>query len=254
MKVKTSYDNVGDVPELFKSAYTEQDGKYVLTGEIEVKTQEDIDAMKQAKDNANAELSQLKTEFATEKLSKTELQSKYDAVELQLKEGADPEKIQAHISEKIGLATKELTEQLEQAKAENGELTGKVFATEKSNLVKSNLDKFGEQSRGDAEFFFDSILERSDVDGSWITNGRGGIDKGLTVDKALEKVTEMKPHWLPQNTAGSATSSMGTGGQNNLSKYNELKTKVESGKATRQETNEYIQVAETVANEAKQGE
>ncbi len=247
MKLKTSYDNASDVPELFKSAYTEQDGKYVLTGEIEVKTQEDIDAMKQAKDNANAELSQMKTELATEKQSKVEMQSKLNAVELQLKDGDNTEKVQAHIKEQIGLATKELTEQLEQAKAENGELTGKVFATDKANLIKSKLETFDEKHRGDADFYFDSIMERDEVSNEFVTNGRGGIDKGLTYDKALEKVTEMKSHWLPQNVAGGAQSSNGGAVATKQTQLKDLLSKISEGSATKQEQ---VQ-ASTLANEIK---
>ena len=45
MKLKLSYESMSDVPDSFKEAFTEQDGKAVLTNAIEVKTEADVTAV-----------------------------------------------------------------------------------------------------------------------------------------------------------------------------------------------------------------
>ena len=208
--VKNSYENESDVPTIFKNSYSEQDGKFVLTGNLEVYTEENAQKILDSKKHVDTELSVVKQELQAEKQAKTEVQNKLEVVELQLKDGADPAKLQELVETKVKVATEELTKQLADSNATIGDLNGKVHATDKDNQIKANLDVFGDASKGDAEFYFGQIMERQE-DGSYMTNGLGGLDKGLSFEQAKLKITEIKTHWLPQNSAGNATGA--TGGQ-----------------------------------------
>ena len=233
MKLQPSYDAVSDVPTGFESAYTEKDGKAVLTGgDFEFKTEADVSAMKKAKDQTNTELSETKSKLKafdgidvnTHKGMLDEL----DVLRAKAKEGgSDEETIKAIVDARVLRKTEELTKANTDLNTENDVLKGFKLKTEKGSTLDKVLNKnVSKDALVDARFIIGSAVERQ-ADGSYMSNGKAGFEKGLSIDQVVAKALESRPHWKKQNTPGHLPKG---GGGGNLDKRTQLNALIEKRK------------------------
>ena len=249
MKISKSYDSQSDVPAMFKEAYTEQDGKFVLTGDIEVKTQEDVDKVLGAKKHIDAELTTVKEQLKAESQKALEAVSRNEVLELQIKDGADPAKLQELVDTKIKVATEELTKQLTEANEKNTSFQNTIYGAEKEKIVNGIVGSFSENVKDEASYILKDIFERAE-DGSYVTKSAFGLDAGLSAEQATAKLTELRPAWMKQNTGGQGTGAQGAGATDDRAKFNELLKKRQSGETlNRQEAVELSTIANQLKNE-----
>lgn len=199
MKIKYSYDSVADVPQMFKDSYTEQDGKFVLTGEIDVKTQEDIDKVLGAKQHIDKELGEVKEQLKLSQKEALESKSKVEVLELQIKDGADPAKLQELVETKVKVATEELTKQLAERDERIGDFQNKIYGAEKEKMINGIVGNFSDSVKDEANFILNNIFERQE-DGTFLTKNAFGLDAGLNSEQVVSKLTQIRPHWGKQNT------------------------------------------------------
>ncbi len=249
MIVKSSYDSVGDVPQEFKDSFKEVDGKFVFDGSIEVKTQEDVDKVLGAKKHIDTELSEVKEQLKAEKQGKLEVQSKLEVVELQLKDGADPAKLQELVDTKVKVATEELTKQLAEANEKNSEFQNKIFSGEKSDFVNGIVGSFSDTVKDDASFILNQIFERQ-ADNTYLTKEGLGLEAGLNAEQATAKLLETRKHWQKGNTADNASGGGDGTPQDKRAKFNDLLKKQQGGETlNRQESIELSTLANNLKNE-----
>ncbi len=249
MIVKSSYDSAGDVPQEFKDSFKEVDGKFVFNGQIDVKTQEDVDKVLGAKKHIDTELSEVKELLKAEKQGKVELQNKLEVVELKLESGAETEGIQELVAKKVKAETAELTQQLAEANEKNSEFQNKIFSGEKSEFVNGIVGSFSDTVKDDAKFILNQMFERQ-ADNTYLTKEGLGLEAGLNAEQATAKLLETRSHWNKQNTADNASGGGNGTPQDNRAKFNDLLKKQQSGEAlNRQETIELSALANNLKNE-----
>jgi hypothetical protein len=203
MKLKAMYESLADVPAEFKDAFTEEDGKAVLSGEIEVKTEADVKAVLEAKDHVKAELAEAKEKLKSfDGLDKTkfeEMQNELDLLRAKSKEGgSDEETINAIVKAKLERATEQMT-------AENKELREKLEKEQGfrfNNELEAGLRKALE-GKVDALFIDDAMalnkgFFKREANGEYLTKD------GLSISDAVSKFVESKPHFAPRNSGGGA--------------------------------------------------
>lgn len=249
MIVKSSYDSVEDVPQEFKDSFSEVDGKYVFNGQIDVKTQADVDKVLGAKQHIDKELSEVKEKLKAESQKALEATSKIEVLELQIKDGADPAKLQELVDTKVKVATEELTKQLAEANEKNSEFQNKIFSGEKAEFVNGIIGNFSDTVKDDAKFILNQIFERQ-ADNTYLTKEGLGLEAGLNAEQATAKLLETRTHWQKQNTGGQGTGAQGTSATDDRAKFNELLKKQQSGETlNRQEAVELSTIANQLKNE-----
>jgi hypothetical protein len=204
MKIQGSYDSVGDVPQEFKDSFTEVDGKFVLTGSIETKDTADYKEVLKLKQSSFDDMHKLKEQLKAETQAKTEIQSKLEVVELQIKDGADPAKLQELVETKVKVQTEELTKQLAEANEKNGEFQNKIYGNEKADFVNGIVGSFSDTVKDDAKFMLNQIFERQ-ADNTYLTKEGLGLEAGLNAEQATAKLLETRTHWQKQNTSDGAS-------------------------------------------------
>lgn len=249
MIVKSSYDSAGDVPQEFKDSFKEVDGKFVFSGSINVKTQEDVDKVLGAKKHIDTELSEVKEQLKAEKQGKLEIQSKLEVVELQIKDGADPAKLQELVETKVKVATEELNKQLAEANDKNSEFQDKIFGSEKSEFVNGIVGSFSDTVKDDAKFMLNQIFERQ-ADNTYLTKAGLGLEAGLNAEQATAKLLETRTHWQKQNQGDGASGGGNGAPQDKRTKFNDLLKKQQGGESlNRQEAVELSALANEIKNE-----
>jgi len=249
MKISNSYDKAGDVPQEFKESFTEIEGKYVLTSPIEVKTSAEFEELKKTKQHAFDEMHQVKEQLKAESQKALEAVSRNEVLELQIKDGADPAKLQELVDTKIKVATEELTKQLTEANEKNTSFQNTIYGAEKEKIVNGIVGSFSENVKDEASYILKDIFERAE-DGSYVTKSAFGLDAGLSAEQATAKLTELRPAWMKQNTGGQATGAQGTGAMDDRARFNELLKKQQSGETlNRQEAVELSTIANQLKNE-----
>lgn len=210
MKLKVSYDSMSDVPSEFKGSFSEVDGKAVLSKEIEVKTEADVQAVLDAKGHIKTELTEAKEKLKSldgitaEEFKKQ--QDELDVLRAKSKEGGqDEEVIKSIVDARVARATEELTKQNTELSTKLNEADGFRFKTEKDSQLNSALKgKVSESVMLDAQQIIGGAMERQ-ADGTFLSNGSMGFEKGLNFEQIVIKATEARKHWMPTNTAGGAT-------------------------------------------------
>ena len=249
-KLKASYESKADVPQDFESAYTEQDGKFVLTGEVEFKTQEDIDKILQSKRHIDSELSQVKDSLKAEQQKNTEISNELEIVRTQQKEGFDESKISELVEKRVRAGLEAITAENETLKTQNNELTGQIQAGTKGKFVDEFVGNFSESISKEARAISDMLFERQE-DNSYLTKEYFGIPAGLTAEQAQCKITEIYPHWAKQNIAGhgkGATQAPAVSDKNK--RFKELIEKQTTGSISRNEKKELRGITEELRTES----
>ena len=209
MKLELSYESMSAVPDEFKEAFTEQDGKAVLSKSIEVETETAFNEMKQAKKHAFDEMHVLKEDLKSfngiDKAKFSEMENELDILRAKVKDGGtDEETIDAIVKAKVERETEKFTNENSELKAQLEKEQGFRFNTERKDLLSNALkDKVDPAFVGDVLDLLSGKIERG-ANGEWMTTESSGYDKGLGVDDLVTKFVESKTHFAPRNDGGNA--------------------------------------------------
>jgi len=249
MKLALSYESMSAVPDEFKEAFTEKDGKFVISKSIEVKTEADVTAVQTAKDHVKAELSEAKEKLKAfdgiDPSKNAEMVNELDILRAKVKEGgSDEETINAIVKAKVDRATEQLTAENTELKANFDKEQGIRFNTElETSLMKELTDKVDSSFTGDSLALLKSNFKR-EATGEWMTKD------GLGVGDAVSKFVEERPNFAPRNTGGGATGSTSATELSGRAKFNDLLKKQQGGEAlNHQETVELSTLANQLKNE-----
>lgn len=222
--LELQYDSLNVVPEAFRGLYTERDGKAVLTGINGMKTQGDVDTVKEAlrKERENHATTQnllkpwngLKADEVLPKLSRIA------ELEEAAKGKIDDTKIEEIVGNRLKLKTGPLETQLneltntvktkdEQIASLQGQLTSRML---KDIVVDAaTKSKVHATAIPDVEFAAQAMMA-FDETGKLVTkDGLAGIPAGLSMDEFLKVMFKQRPHWWPDSEGGGSKGGQGGG-------------------------------------------
>lgn len=218
MEIQASYAAMSDVPTGYESAYTETDGNAVFTGG-DFRTEAEYNTVHAAKKTAFDDYHKANNELkAFEGLDVAKYKSNQEELDVfraRAKEGGtDEEVIGKIVQDRLARLTEELTNENGDLKTQLGELTGFKLKTEKTGILNEVLGKHvSSEARADAKIIIGLAIEKQ-ADGTWMSNGTQGFEKGLSVEKLVEKALESRSLWKKKNTPGHGAG--GSGGAGNL--------------------------------------
>jgi len=249
MKISNSYDKAEDVPQEFKDSFTEVEGKFVMTSPIDIKTDAEFEEVKKAKQHAFDEMHQVKEQLKVESQKALEATSKNEVLELQIKDGADPAKLQELVDTKIKVATEELTKQLGEANEKNASFQNTIYGSELNDVVGGMAKNFSDSVQDEANFILKSIMVRGE-DGRHLSKEAFNLPAGLEPEQVVSKLTELRPNWQKGNTADNASGGGNGTPQDKRAKFNDLLKKRQGGETlNRQESIELSTLANNLKNE-----
>ena len=256
MKLQGEYEKLTDVPADFQSAFAEKDGKVVFVGgDFEFKTEADVEKVLGAKRHIDTELSETKAKLKVfdgidiEKYNSS--LDELDVLRAKVKEGSNEEEIADIVNARVARKTEELTNQAATLQEQIDLLEGFKTKAEKEAVLNDALKNVSKEVHDDARFIIGSVLERQ-ADGSFMTNGTGGFDKGLSAEEAVAKAIESRPHWKKTNTPGHGGSGARGGGvQSKMAKLKELTAKRAKGKLDKASQKEMNTLAAEIKAEQK---
>lgn len=224
MALNVVHEKLEDIPEEYQSLYSEQGGKFVLTGIAGVKTQDDIGRLQTA---LNKEREDHKTTKAAlgvwGDLNHEEVQGKLDRfaeLETAAADKIDESKLEemAEARAKTRLApvereNKKLAEENIALKGQVTDFQGRELRRNIHDTVRKALvaSKVLQTAQEDALFLAERVFERTE-DGQILTKEGVGVTPGIAPDVWLTEIQEKRPHWWPASQGGGATG--GSGGTN----------------------------------------
>jgi len=216
MALKATYDDKSSIPEKYQELYSEQDGKYVLTGVEGVKTQADIDNVQAA----------LTKERGLHRDAENQLKA-YDGIEadglsakleelakLQITGGKlDDSKLEEIVAQRLELDRNsfknkqdKLTNDLQAANSRIENLVN-----EKNNgLIESQLRDAAIGQVNDTamhDVLFRSSLFEVSEDGKVLTKSDCGVTPGLEPKQWLDETLKQNTHWQKTSKGAGATGS-----------------------------------------------
>lgn len=226
MGLKINEETLDAVDEIYHSLYTEQEGKFVLTGIDGMKTDADISRMNVALTKERAATNELKQKFSIlagkdpiEILASLDRIPELEALAAGNK--VDDEKIETIVETRLRAKLNPLERQLEAEKAKIVSLEGinKMFIEkEKTVSIHSAVRKAATAANVRPEAIDDAItlaerfFELSD-DGSVIAKDIVGVTQGIDPAMWLSDLQAKKPHWWGESVGG------GAGGTNSNSGF-----------------------------------
>jgi len=254
MKLKSVYESMSQVPSGYEGAFEEKDGKAVFVGgDFEFKTESEFNELHKAKKAGYDQLHELKNKFKglddVDSKKYKELVEELDVLRARLKDsGTDEDTIKSIVDARVARATEELNSVAESLRTENAELKSFKLNTEKKSILSKLLgEHVSSEAMVDAEYIIGSAIERQ-ADGTYMSNGSAGFEKGLPVEKLISKAIESRPYWKKQSIAGHGNNgSIGNGGVSKRDQFKSLLEKQKTGKLSIGETKQLS----TLANELK---
>jgi hypothetical protein len=226
--LNVTHDKIDDIPEQYRDLYTEQDGKFVLTGVGGVKTQADVDRVMTGltKEREDHKATKEKLHAWDGFDNPDELRQKLDKIpELEVMAKGNKEEFESKLEElteaRIGSRLAPVERDNKNLKAKVEELTTLVGTLQAEKTQRQIGDKVGEacasakvlqEAMPDVKLLANAVFEVTE-DGSVLTKENPfGITPGLASDVWLSEMQEKRPHWWPRSTGGGAAGSGGPGG------------------------------------------
>lgn len=233
--LQVRHKSLDEIPEPHRELYTEQDGEFVLTGIVGVKSQADIDRM-----NAGLQKERDEHKATKDKLhawdgfgTPDELQQKLDKMaelEVAAKQSGTKEEIEARLEE---LAEARVRSRVAPFERENVSLKTKLETAEKAlnescqelqrrdindAVTKAALDaKILPEAMQDVIMLANAVMQVTDDGQVLVAENQFGSTPGLAPDIWIKELQDKRPHWWPRSVGGDAKGSGGKGGagQNN---------------------------------------
>lgn len=226
MAIEAVVDNLDAVPAQFHELYSEQGGKFVLTGVNGVKPLDEFTRVhggltKERNDHKDTKAKLVAwANFGTPE----EVQVKLDRIaELEAAAGGklDDAAINKLVETRMGSKTAPLQRQIDQLQKDLGErdtLLGQFQAERTQRSIHDNLREALKKHEGfQASAFEDAAMlaERVfmvDEDGRVVTKDGVGVTPGVDAGVWLTEMQAKRPHWWGPSAGGGAGGSKGTGG------------------------------------------
>lgn len=233
MQLTTSHEKIDDIPEQYRELYTEQDGKFVLTGVAGVKTQEDIERIKggltKERDDHKATKASL---HVWDGMDHKDVTAKLDRfAELEVAAKGNKDEMDAKLEE---LTEARVLTRLAPVERENKTLKARCDELEKvagtlqvertQRVISDNVREACVKSKVETTALADVIMLANQVfevgeDGKAVLTKENpyGVTPGLAPDVFLTEMQEKRPHWWPKSVGGGAGGSQntfGAGGKN----------------------------------------
>jgi hypothetical protein len=231
--LKDTHEKIDEVPEEFRSLYTEKDGKWEFTGVQGIRTSRDVERVQEAlrkEKNDNKELKQqlsvwgdLKHDEVLAKLDKLpELEA---ASKGKLDENAIEEIVQRRVEGTLKSKLAPVERQNKQLQQQLAEVTEKATTLEGEKKKRTLHDAVRKAARDakvlpeaedDVLLWAERVMEISE-DGKVVTKDGVGVTPGLEAQAWLSEIQDKKTHWWPGTQGGGAPGSgprMGAGGPN----------------------------------------
>jgi hypothetical protein len=235
--LKIVYDSGDDVPEAFKSLYTEKDGKFTLTGVEGMKTDTDVAKLNGALTKERNDHKKLRDSIRntfgiapTDALPNfDEIKTKLDSVEelqAQVDAAADPKnqkKIDDLVAAKVAAKLAPVERELADTKAKLGEkdkVIGDFETKERTRKIEDGVRseaiklKMLDTAMVDANLRAVNLFEE-DESGNLVMKEGKGFTQGITVADWLAEQQTKSPHWWPVSQGGGAGGNTGGGKQVN---------------------------------------
>lgn len=223
--IELEYEDAAQIPDGFATLYTEANGKFVLTGVNGMKTQKDVDTVREALRKEREDHARAREALKPwGDLKPDEVQAQLDRIrELEaaaggkLDEAKLNELVDGRLSQKTGpleRQIKELSEGKSLAEQERDALRQHIETRDRNDIVRAVATEVKAHSTAipDIEMAASMMLEKSE-DGSLITkSGIQGLTPGLDVKGWLKEMMRLRPHWWPESEGGGARGGLGGGG------------------------------------------
>lgn len=258
MKLQAHYETIADVPDGLQTAFEERDGKAVFVGgELDLRTGAEYKEIQRKKqegfDKFHEANNRLKEFEGIDPSKHREILNELDVLRAKSKDGVTgEEEIADIVKARVERLTEDQNKKIIDLSSELDDLRGFKLNTQKSKTLSESLaDHVSKDALEDAKFIVGSAIDRQ-ADGTYMSNGKLGFETGLSVEQLVLKAIETRPHWKKQNTPGhGATGSNGVGKSTQNQRFEELRKKVASGKADKQEIREMNSLAANIHAEQK---
>lgn len=232
MPIEMNYENIDQLPEPFRNEAVLKelftvgaDGKVSLTGVSGMKTQADVDYVKEAlrkerEETAKAQAKlkpwgQLDPEATLAQLDRIkELEAvaggKLDETKLN-------ELVEGRLSQKIGPVQRQLdtvTEERDAARNETAQYKAELENRDRREIIRSAAAEAAvvPTAIADMEMAAASMLEK-DASGELVSKaGIYGLTPGLPVKEWIKEMQKLRPHWWPPSEGGNAPGGAGLAG------------------------------------------
>lgn len=226
--IQYSYATQDEIPSAYVDLYSEQAGKWVLTGVTGIKTQADVDRVQEALRKEREDHKKVKELLSTfSGLDPEEVRTKLDRLEeLELANGGklDEQKIneiaEARVRAKVAPLERQVS-QLSNQLTEKEKLIGDYTQREKLRTIHDQVRKAATNAKlrdtaiEDVLIIAERVLEVDEA-GNVVARDGVGVTPGITPDVWLTEQQEKRPHWWPESTgAGAKGGSGGSGGSLN---------------------------------------
>lgn len=230
MGIKAVEENLDNVPAHFHELYTEQGGKFVLTGVEGVKPLDEFNRVHGGLTNERNDHKKTKASLAAWAALGTpeEVQTKLDRIaELELAAGGklDEAAINRLVETRLTSTKAPLERQISLLTQQIGErdtMLGQFQAERTTRTIHDNLREALKKHEGfqasafdDAAMLAERVFEVTE-DGRVVTKDNSGVTPGIDPAVWLTEMQQKRPHWWgPTQGGGARGSSSGGSGSNN---------------------------------------
>jgi len=225
MPLSFQHETLDEIPENYRELYTEQNGKYFLSGISGVKSQFDIDRLQTSLVKEREDHRATKNRLTPwEGKDPEDVQKQLDRVaELEVmtkdkKEIEDKleELAEARVKSRIAPTERELG----RIKKEYEVLSSELLNLRREKVQRSVHDKIrsaAEKSKvrqeavQDILLLADAVFEANDNGDVMTKDNPYGVTPGLSADVWLQDMQDKRPHWWPNSTGGGSTGGGGSG-------------------------------------------
>lgn len=227
MDLSISHDKKEDIPEEYQSLYTEQDGKFVLTGIAGVKSQGDVDRVLEGTTKERAAHKETKEKLHSfDGLVADDVRTALDRIpELEVLSKGNKEEFEekleqltdARVKSRMAPTDREMKTLKESLEAVT--LVANTLQTEKT--TRTIGDKISEaciaskvrpEAFADVKMLANQVFEVTE-DGNVLTKENPyGVTPGLAADVFLTTMQDTRQHWWPPSVGGGAGGSGAGGG------------------------------------------
>ena len=229
MALKAVHESLDEIPDEYRTLYTEKSGKYELTGIQGVKTQADVDRLSEAIKAERAETAKVKSQLsAWGDLNHEDVLKKLDRIpelEAAAKGKLDENQIEEIVTRRVNGTIKSqlsplerkistLEKEREELRSSNDAWTQKDRTRKIRDTVRRELtsQKITDAEIHDDVFLWaDRVFEVREDDGSIVTRDGVGVTPGLDPGGWLSEMQSRKRHWWGETVGGGSAGTNGRG-------------------------------------------
>lgn len=230
--LNTVYDSKEEIPAGFDALFTEQGGKWVMTGVNGMKTVEDVTRLQTALNKERNDHKAVKTTLGTILGGRKaeEIQADLDRIpelEAAAGAGADPKKFDEAVNARLTREKAPLERRVTELTAKAAELDTEIvaFRTEKTTrVIHDSIRKAAVEAKvlpsalDDVLLLSERVFELGD-DGRVAVKDKVGFTPGLEPVGWLSDMQTKRPHWWPASQGGGSGGGGGGGMDKNPFSY-----------------------------------